>query len=225
MILTHGFGRPIQFQFIHRMRLILNIICIRIIYRCIIYKWLRNADPIQNSRSAIPVEGNKKYENRYAEGTVSLFFPKRSSEVRQSHWRFSFCSRNTEHGKKCLCARDQDRARHGYPVIAAKRTNIPPGSPSSGLSSFVANWRSLRSIPRSHFREIRERAKRNRSPCESTVRSKERRGSAYPERIKDPPWCCGDHYKETVPSNVVINRHIVYFGVYIGSHCTVQFEF
>lgn len=30
-----------------------------------------------------------------------------------------------------------------------------PGSPSSGLSSFVANRRSLRPIPRSHFREIR----------------------------------------------------------------------
>lgn len=68
-IILHKFNASlqpsVQFQFIHRMRLILNIIS----RRCIIHGWLCNAnDTPRNSRARFR-SGNKKYEDGVEEGT------------------------------------------------------------------------------------------------------------------------------------------------------------
>jgi len=73
-IILHKFNASlqpsVQFQFIHRMRLILNIIS----RRCIIYGWPCNVnDTPRNSRAQFRL--NKKYDDGVEEGT-SFFLPR-----------------------------------------------------------------------------------------------------------------------------------------------------
>jgi hypothetical protein len=97
--------------------------------------------------------------------------PGRGAEVKRSHRRSSFCYAGTrEHGKESLRRYTIRWSRRGYPVIAARRTNIPPGVLRQ---DFPLSWRtegvSARFPDRISGRF--EWAKRNRSPCEPTVRS------------------------------------------------------
>jgi len=148
----HGFS--VQFQFIHRMRLILNIM----FRRCIIHGWLSNAnDTFRNTRERVSgsFRPRRKIRERAKDGTSLFTFAARRRRKAKSSALFCYAG-TREHEKESLRRYTRSGgAAAGYPVIAARRTNIPPGVLRQ---DFPLSWRAEgvpRSIPRSHFREIR----------------------------------------------------------------------
>lgn len=126
------------------------------------------------TRSKIRERDSDREQQKIQEHTeeVSLFFPKCSSEVRgKVIGAFPFASRNTEHGKKNLRAR---AIRIEPPRVSCNRGKANEHSPwESFVRTFLfRGWTegvSARFPDRISGRF--ERAKRNRSPCEPTVRS------------------------------------------------------
>jgi len=143
-VILHKFNAslqpPVQFQFIHRMQLILNIIS----HRCIIYGWLCNANGTPwNSRARFR-SNNEKYEDGVEESTSFSLLPQ-NLEVKRSHFDI-FPFADEEHGnmERRIYVDTHDRVEP--PRVSCNRGEAnehSPGSPSSGLSSFVAYWRSL----------------------------------------------------------------------------------